>query len=68
MRNAAAGTDLPTDLWTERILSMAQAAQLLGVSIATFRRLVRAGKLPPPIQLSERRVGWRVRGLLAATP
>jgi predicted DNA-binding transcriptional regulator AlpA len=54
---------LPTDLTPERILSAAQGAQLYGVSIATFRRPKRAGK-PPPIQLTERRIGWRVRDLL----
>jgi predicted DNA-binding transcriptional regulator AlpA len=65
MRNTASATGLPADLTAERILSTAQAAQLRGVSVATFRRLVRAGKLPPPLQLSERRIGWRVRDLLA---
>lgn len=55
---------LPADLAPERILSAAQAADLYGVSLATFNRLRRAGKLPPPIQLSERRIGWRARGLL----
>ena len=55
---------LSESLALERILSAAQAAQLYGVSIATFRRLMHAGKLPPPLQLSERRIGWRVRDLI----
>jgi predicted DNA-binding transcriptional regulator AlpA len=55
---------LPESLTAERILRAAQAAQLYGVSIATFRRLKRAGKLPPSLQLSERRIGWRVRDLI----
>jgi predicted DNA-binding transcriptional regulator AlpA len=58
------GRRLPESLNAERILSAAQAAQLYGVSIATFRRLKSAGKLPPAIQLSERRIGWRVRDLI----
>ena len=64
MRTPPASDILPAHLLPERILSVAQAAQLYGVSIATFRRLKRAGKLPPPIQLSERRIGWRVRDLV----
>jgi len=59
-----AGDILPANLTLERILSVAQGAQLYGISIATFRRLKRAGKLPPPLQLSERRIGWRVRDLI----
>ena len=59
-----AGDILPANLTPERILSVAQGAQLYGISIATFRRLKRAGKLPPPLQLSERRIGWRVRDLI----
>jgi excisionase family DNA binding protein len=59
-------TDLPADLSGDRILSVAQAAQLRGVSVSTFLRLVRAGKLPGAIQLSERRRGWRARGIIEA--
>ena len=55
---------LPDELRRERILSARQGAELLGVSLATFRRLHWAGKLPTAIQLSERRIGWRVRDLL----
>lgn len=55
---------LPQSLDEQRVLSARQGAELLGVSLATFRRLHWAGKLPPAIQLSERRLGWRVRDLL----
>lgn len=55
---------LPDGLGQERVLSAHQAAELYGVSIATFRRQHWAGKTPPPIRLSERRLGWRVRDLL----
>ena len=55
---------LPDSLDHERVLNAAQAAELFGVSIATFRRQHWAGNTPPPIRLSERRLGWRVRDLL----
>ena len=55
---------LPQSLDEHRVLNARQGAELLGVSLATFRRLHAAGKLPPAIQLSERRLGWRVRDLL----
>ncbi len=56
---------LPRVLEQERVLSAEQAAELFGVSVSTFRRLYRAGKLPPAVQVSERRLGWRVRDLIA---
>jgi predicted DNA-binding transcriptional regulator AlpA len=56
---------LPEHLETERVLSAYQAAELMGISIATFRRLHWAGKTPPAIRLSDRRLGWRVRDLLS---
>jgi predicted DNA-binding transcriptional regulator AlpA len=58
------GKTIPDFLQQERILSVRQAAELFGVSVETFRRLHWAGKLPPAIQLSERRLGWRVRDLI----
>jgi predicted DNA-binding transcriptional regulator AlpA len=64
MRKTPARDTLPAIFTAERILSLAQAAELYGVSIATFRRLMRAGKLPSPIQLSERRIGWRAGDLI----
>jgi predicted DNA-binding transcriptional regulator AlpA len=62
--NGRKTTTLPQSLDEHRILSARQAAELLGVSLATFRRLHWAGKLPRAIQLSERRLGWRVLDLL----
>lgn len=55
---------LPEGFAAERILNAQQAAELFGVSISTFRRLYWAGKLPPPIRPSERRIGWRARDLI----
>jgi predicted DNA-binding transcriptional regulator AlpA len=57
---------LPEHLEPERILDAKQGAALWGVSLATFRRLHRAGRLPTAIRLSERRLGWRCRDLLSA--
>ena len=54
---------LPDSLNDQRVLDARQSAELIGVSIATFRRLGWAGKLPPSIQVSDRRLGWRVSDL-----
>jgi len=51
------------DLRPEQILDASQTARLLGVSIATLRRMDAAGKLPRAVWLSERRKGWIFRDL-----
>jgi predicted DNA-binding transcriptional regulator AlpA len=43
--------------------STGKSAELFGVSIATFRRQFWAGKTPPAVRVSDRRIGWRVRDL-----
>jgi predicted DNA-binding transcriptional regulator AlpA len=48
----------------ERVLSVRQAAELYGVSVATFRRMYWAGKVPSALRVSDRRLGWRVRDLI----
>jgi predicted DNA-binding transcriptional regulator AlpA len=55
---------LPDVLGQERVLSAQQAAELYGVSVATFRRQYWAGKVPPALRVSDRRLGWRVRDLI----
>lgn len=35
-----------------------EAAKRLSVSLATLDRMVKDGRLPAPIRLSTRRVGW----------
>jgi predicted DNA-binding transcriptional regulator AlpA len=42
-----------------KVLTVAECAALSGLSLATAKRLMRDGKGPPTIQLSERRVGIR---------
>lgn len=56
---------LPISLEMERILNTRQAANLYGISVSTWRRLYWSGKTPPAIHLSDRRLGWRARDLLA---
>jgi predicted DNA-binding transcriptional regulator AlpA len=55
---------LPERLESERILTAHQAAELLSISIATFRRQHWRGQLPAAIKVGERRLGWRARDLL----
>jgi predicted DNA-binding transcriptional regulator AlpA len=47
------------------IVSREQASVILGVSIDTLKRLVAAGKGPPRIKVSEKRVGYRISDLKA---
>lgn len=42
---------------TQKIYSQRQAAPLVSVSPATWKRYVAAGRVPRPIQLGPRRVG-----------
>jgi predicted DNA-binding transcriptional regulator AlpA len=44
----------------DRVLSEAQAADLLGYSKDTLRRAFRAGEGPARVRLSERRIGYRL--------
>jgi predicted DNA-binding transcriptional regulator AlpA len=55
---------LPDNLGLERILSAHQAAEMLGISVATFRRQYWAGKTPPAVRVSDRRLGWRAQSLI----
>ena len=56
---------LPTSLEGSRVLSARQGAELLGISVCTFRRLDWGGSLPAAVWLSTRRKGWRASDLLA---
>ncbi len=50
---------LPTDIARHRVLDTFEAAALCGFSVAHWRRLYRSGKVPAPMKLSERKLGWR---------
>ena len=41
-----------------RCLNCAESASYMGVSISTFKRMVKKKEAPPPIRLSKRRVVW----------
>ena len=47
------------------VLDARQGAAFLNVSVKTFRRLGWAGKLPPAIRVSDRKLGWRKADLRA---
>jgi predicted DNA-binding transcriptional regulator AlpA len=53
----------PPDLTRNRILDSGQASEFWGVSTAHWRRLYRAGKVPPPIRVGLRKYGWRLSDL-----
>ena len=43
---------------SQRIISKPEVAAACGFSVPTLDRLVRDGKFPRPIKISDRRVGW----------
>jgi predicted DNA-binding transcriptional regulator AlpA len=55
---------LPPDLGRNRILDSSNSAAFWGVSLPHWRRLYRAGKVPPPIRIGDRKYGWRVGALI----
>jgi predicted DNA-binding transcriptional regulator AlpA len=67
-REAVATTlaNLPSDLGRSRIFDAATASAFWGVSLPHWRRLYRARKVPQPIKLGERKLGWRVGVLVDA--
>ena len=56
--------ELPAEYSRERLLSVLQTAQLLGVSAASVRRMIRRGELGPLIPIGLRRRGLRAGPLL----
>jgi len=49
----------------QQLLSHAEAARMLGCSVATMKRLVLDGRLPKPVKISEHRIGHRLSDLKA---
>ncbi|SRR6266508_1596038 len=47
----------------DRVVSEAQAAEIIGYSKDTLRREFRAGRAPPRVRLSSRRVGYRLSSI-----
>jgi hypothetical protein len=54
---------LPRDFNSDRLVTPAQAAELMGISLATLRRLWDVDQGPRRIRLSPRRLGVRLRDL-----
>jgi predicted DNA-binding transcriptional regulator AlpA len=61
---AATLANLPSDLGRNRVLDAATSSAFWGVSLPHWRRLYRAGKVPQPVKVGERKLGWRI-GVLA---
>ena len=49
---------VPAEYARNRVLDSTQAANFLGLSLPHFRRQYRLGKVPKPIRITERKLGW----------
>jgi predicted DNA-binding transcriptional regulator AlpA len=49
----------------DRVVSEAQAAEIIGLSKDTLRREFRAGRAPERVRLSGRRIGYRLSAIYA---
>lgn len=58
-------SDLGDVFELDRVVSEARAAEILGYSKDTLRREFRAGRGPPRVRLSARRIGYRLSVLYA---
>jgi predicted DNA-binding transcriptional regulator AlpA len=47
-----------------RVLRAREAAEFCAISLSHLRRLHARGKLPAPVRLGERRLGWRLGDLI----
>ena len=50
---------LPPSLADNQLISLRQLAQVMNLSEVQTRRLVKAGKTPPPVRISARKLGFR---------
>jgi predicted DNA-binding transcriptional regulator AlpA len=55
---------LPPEIERNRMLDSAQASAFWGVSRSHWRRLYRARRVPMPIKVGERKLGWRASDLI----
>jgi predicted DNA-binding transcriptional regulator AlpA len=60
---ATAASTVPPFPELDRVVSEAQAAQILGYSKDTLRREFRAGRAPARVRLSDRRIGYRLSAI-----
>ena len=56
---------LPPDIALQGFANPKQAAVFFGCSLHHWRMLYRSGRVPPPIRLSERVLGWKWSTLIA---
>ena len=61
---AARLNNLPAEAGRSRVLESNAAAAFWGVSLPHWRRLYRAGKVPAPVRIGERKLGWRLGDLI----
>jgi predicted DNA-binding transcriptional regulator AlpA len=54
----------PPDMARRRILDTAEAAEFCKLSVPHWRRLYRAGRVPHPVRLAERKYGWPIGDLV----
>jgi predicted DNA-binding transcriptional regulator AlpA len=57
--------EVPATLNLDRVVSEAQAAEIIGYSKDTLRREFRAGRAPARVRLSGRRIGYRLSAIYA---
>ncbi len=55
---------IPDEMARRRIIPTKAAAELLGFSVPHFRRLYRTNRVPQPLIIGARKLGWRVGDLL----
>jgi predicted DNA-binding transcriptional regulator AlpA len=60
---ATAASTVPPFPELDRVVSEAQAAQILGYSKDTLRREFRTGRAPARVRLSDRRIGYRLSAI-----
>jgi predicted DNA-binding transcriptional regulator AlpA len=65
LSRAAAPTISGRSLNLDRVVSEAQAAEIIGYSKDTLRREFRAGRAPARVRLSARRIGYRLSTIYA---
>ena len=54
----SSGVRLPASLERSRMVGVEATAAALGLSVAHVRRLYRTNKLPAPVKIGGRKLGW----------
>ncbi|QEL21696.1 hypothetical protein FQV39_03200 [Bosea sp. F3-2] len=55
---------LPAEIARKRVLPSETAAEFCGQTIENWRKLRQQGKLPAPITLGGKKLGWRIGDLI----